>query len=506
MPNSGAFTVPAGEVLVGFRVSYGYLVLRVGAITVSASPPTCAKFDVSKYSAPKPSIVATASGSSVTVAVTMYRQDAANTVTPVLHNLNTAETGTNVCRAQASGDNIIASAGASWTHTSTDCADTYTLTQSLAQIVGSTSNNNWVATLAADGRSIMYKVPIYSTYSVNSAGNCYYVGYRSVVSFRTQLSIASTSDTFITADNSAKFTFSGLRITSANKFEISGKITPLVPNSELRNIALKKIAGQVDIPTTTTTCTTYNVGCDQVFSVDATSLGGAGTDIGGQYDNTMDLYENNVKTRDVVISYQLQYVIPSDPTVVDSDTIISDTKLYTDSTYSTVRTASYATSIDKLYIENAISAASPAIASNYVLNFDRGYLCCVNYLSAISAYNPTTDSGGCRDSASKLEWVDLGPSAATQYIPASSIGNNKKYRLQVTLNAVYVSANHANPMTCQVLLISKLSTSARREDNLATKYVSTVPFLVEATSTVSGASIAGVSIISMLIVFVVMML
>jgi hypothetical protein len=95
----------------------------------------------------------------------------------------------------------------------------------------------------------MYKVPIYSTYSVNSDENCY-VGYRSVVSFRTQLSIASTSDTFITADNSAKFTFSGLRITSANKFEISGKITPLVPNSELRNIELKKTAGQVNIPTT----------------------------------------------------------------------------------------------------------------------------------------------------------------------------------------------------------------------------------------------------------------
>jgi hypothetical protein len=503
--DTASFSVPAGEKTVGFRVVTTEYIFRLNIVTVA--PTSCATFDMPKYHAPKPVITASATGSSVSVAVTMYRQDLLNIATPIFHNLNTAEVASNVCRQPGAGDNAVASAGQAWTHTSNDCSDTYTLTQSLAQIVGSTSNNNWVATLAGDGRSILYTVPIYATYSVNAPAGCYYVGYRSTISFRTQLSVSSTSDTFITADNSAKFVFSGIRITPTNRLEISGKVTPLIPNSQLRNIAMKKVAGQVAITASAATCTTYNVACDEVYSVDVASLGAAGTDIGGQYDNTMEVFENNVKTRDVTLSYQLSYIIPGDPAVVDSDTITMDNKLYTDNTYTTVRTASYATSVDKLYVQNAVSATSPAIPASYKLRYDKGYVCCVNYLSAISVYNPTTDSGGCRDSAGKLEWVDLSVASGVQMTPSDTLGN-KKYRVEVTLNSAYLSANHPSPMTCQVLLISKFENPARRIEgaNLDSTYVSTSSFLIEATKVISSANTVGVSVVAVLVVLVSMLL
>jgi hypothetical protein len=464
----------------------------------------CALFDTSKYFAPKPDIVATASGTTITIAVTLYRQDLANTGVPVYHNLNTAEAGSNVCRTTS--DNAVPTADANWVHTSsTGCSDTYTLSQTLVEIVGSANNNNWQAALAADGRSITYTTPLYSTYSVNAPDGCYFVGYRSVISFRTQLSVASTSGTFITADNSAQFKYSGIRITSSNNLEIYGKITPLIPNSELRNIAMKKTSNSVVLSATTTTCTTYNVACDEVYSVAVASLGAAGTDIGGQYDNTMDVFENNVKTRTVVLSYTLSYIIPGNPTVVDSSTISLNNQLYTDNTYSTIRTASYASGNDKLYIENGVSAG-PAIPANFKLRFDRGYVCCVNYLSAISPYDQNTDTGGCKDSAGKLEYVNLGtaPSGVTQ-ITAETVGNNKKYRVQVDLSAVYSTVSHADPMSCQVLLISKFEApAARRAESANTDgtFVATVPFLIEA----SGARAVGISVVAILVVLFNMLL
>jgi hypothetical protein len=482
-------------------------------------PPTCMKFDVNKYGAPKPVITSSASGSTITTTVTMLRQyeNNAGSMT-VFHNLDTKEAGANVCRTS---DNLVSSVDSAWVRSTTSCTETYTLTQTLSDIVNTAgSNNNWVAVLENNGQDIKYTVPIYSTFSVNIPADvtCYYVGYVSYVSFRTQLNVASTSANFVTADGSAKWQFSGLRITPDSKLEISGQMTPLVPGGELRAIALSKRTGPISIPTSTTICTTYNVGCPQIYSVALTSLP---TDLTDNYDNTMEVWEKDatntfVKTRDVTLSYQLSYIIPSDPSVVDSDTIQTQTKLYTDNTYTTIRTASYSSlsaAADSLFIENVITATSPTIPSNYKLRLDRGYLCCVNYLAAISTYDPVTNpTGGCASSSGKLEWVDLGsesvhPTPSVVLTSSDSLGN-KKFRVQVPMNtANAVNTAHAAPMTCQVLMISKLEAPAARRigsaSNLDSTYVATVPFVVEASIKVTAsASIVSMSAVAAVIVVV----
>ncbi len=514
-------TTSNGGISTGYKLTVTGNNLQCGSI-----PPSCNKFDTTKYGAPKPTVAASlVSGSNIKVDVTMSRQTVGNTGVPVFHNVDTAPLAATTCRS--SSDNTVPSAGVAWTSATTGCDVKYTLTQSLSEIVGGGANNNWVATLAADGKSITYTMPVYATYSVNNAdgtGGCYYVGFRSTVSFRTQLSVASTSTSFTTADNSARFSFYGLRITSASQLEITGKIIPLVPNSELRSIALTKTVGSIAIPTTTTTCNAYNVGCDQTYSVAVATISANGLDISDSYVTTMEVWEGGAKTRDASLTYQLKYIIPTDPTVVDSDTVTTENKLYTDSSYNTVRTYAYsslAAAADNLYIENSITATSPAIPSTYKLRMQKGYLCCVNYLTAISPYNPTTDTGGCRDSANKLEWVDLTASAAAQYIPSETVGVNKKYRVQVALNSAYNGANipHPAPMTCQVLLVSKLEAPARRiatsgndigsggvanavmPANMAKTFVATVPFVV-AAPTVSSANVVGASLVTLLVLLV----
>jgi hypothetical protein len=481
-------------------------------------PPTCMQFDEAKYGAPKPVITATASGSTITTTVKMLRQYAVNAgPLTVYHSIDSKEAGANVCR---NSDNLVSSVGSPWVKTTSSCTETYTLTQTLSDIVNTAGvNNNWRVALENNGQTIKYTLPVYSTFSVNkpSDSTCYYVGFVSYVSFRTQLNVASTSADFITADKSAKWQFSGLRVTPDSNLEITGSMTPLVPGSELRAIALSKRTGPVSIPTTTTTCTTYNVACPQTYSVALASLP---TDLTDNYDNTMEVWERDntntfVKTRDVTLTYQLSYTIPSDPTVVDSTVITTESKLYTNNQYNTIRTASYsslAAAADNLFIENSITATSPSIPSSYKLRLDRGYLCCVNYLTAISVYDPTTNpNGGCASSSGKLEWVDLGsetvhPTPSVVLTSSDSLGN-KKFRLQVPMNtANAANTAHSAPMTCQVLLISKLEAPAQRRigeaSNMDSTFVATVPFVVQGSTstTVSGANVVGMSVVAVLVV------
>jgi hypothetical protein len=489
-----------------------FLVLALFVVYITCD--SCASFDTTKYGGRKPDVSATASGSTVTITVNMYRQSTGNAVTPVFHNVDTKVAGNNVCRTTS--DNIVDSAGVAWVHTTSNgCTDTYTLTQTLSQIVSGGVNNNWSPSLGPLGRSIVYTLPIHLTYSVN-AQNCYYIAYPFAVSFRTQLSIASTSSEFVTSDIAAKFALTGIRITPTNNLEIAGKITPLIQDTELRNIVLTKTAGNIQITTATSTCSAYNVGCDQIYTVSVATISANGADISDTYVTNMEVWENNVKTRDTSLSYALTYTIPSDPTVVDSDTIQTENKLYTSNTYSVIRTASYNSAApDSLYIENGITAASPVIPTGYKLRMAEGYLCCVSYLSAIPAYNPTTDTGGCKDSAGKLEYVNLGSEVShpliSVFTPAESLGN-KKYRMQVPLNTAYATSNPnpAVPMTCQVLLISKLEAPQTRRiegaSNLNSKFVSTVPFFIEASKVMSSANAVGISIAAVMVVLVNMLL
>ncbi len=461
---------------------------------------TCNQFDLSAYGAKKPVVTASASGSTVTITVGMLRQTSDNTGTPIFHDIDTTPSTSNICHMAA--NNLVASAGVSWVKTSDSCTDTYTLTQSLSDIIDSTSNNNWGTGLVDDGRTVQYTLPIYATYSVNNNGDCYYVGFKSKVTFQTKLSVASTSSSFVTADNSARFTFSGLRVTSANVLEIAGTMYPLVPSSTLKNFALQKTIGGYSFTVAASDCSDATNGCAQTYSIAVPTIQAGGNDISGQYDNTMDVWENGVVTRVAVkLSYTLSYTIPTDPSVVDSDTISTGTALYTDNTYTTPRVSSYQSgSATPMYIENKI-VSGPAIPADYRLRMAAGYICCVAYGTSISPYNPTTGLGGCQDGSGKLEQVSLGVEGATsgvQLFTSATSGNPTRYRLQVLLSNIFSTTNHAAPMSCEVLLVSKLEdTSQQRraqDSKLATTYVSTIPMLIEAKATVSSASTFGVAL------------
>jgi hypothetical protein len=439
--------------------------------------PTCYTFDTTKYGAKKPALSAYSNGNSVSITVSMNRQDFMNYNVPVFHTLDTTEARSNQC---LSSDSIAVSAGRTWYVSQNGCAQVYTITQSLSDIVSNTSNNNWIAALSDDGRAITYSLPIYATFSVHTAGTCYYVGYQFTVSFQTKLNVASVSSSFTTSDESVRFAFSGLRITSAQNLEIAGTIIPLIAGTELRDITLTKHNNGLVIPTNTTTCNNTNVGCDQIYSIGVALLGGAGADISDQYDTTMSLFRDNVWLLATNFSYFLSYSIPNNPVILDSDTITTAVKLYTDNTYTSVRTATYTSAF--LYIENSITPTSPAIPSTYRLRMSEGYLCCVPYLTSIDPYDANTGFGGCKNATGKVEWFSFGSEAghpASVLFTSASAAAPKKYRVQLAFSDAYSTIVHPSPLTCEVLLISKLENSVRRigaASNLNAAFVSTTQF------------------------------
>jgi hypothetical protein len=465
------------------------MVALVASFSNAQTDPSCNLFDTANFSAVKPTIAAATVGTSVTIAITMNRQSANNSITPVFHSVDTTAASTTVCQTVDSID------ADTWARSTNDCAETYTLTQSLSDIANAGTNSSWVMTLASDGRSIMYTLPIYATYSVNDNEDCYYVSYRYVASFRTVLNVVSNSSEFITSDLSAKFRFSGLRITPENNLEIAGTIIPQLPTFDLRNITMYKVAGNINIPTSTESCAVYPAGCAQTYSIATSSLGGSGAEITGQYSIVINVFEDNVLTRPGVnITYSLTYTIPNNPSIVDTDTISTAVGLYADSSYTALRTTSYTSAVDSLYLENSITATSPAIPSTLKLRMVEGYLCCVSYATSISPYDPNTGTGGCKSAEGKIEWVPLGNETMTPTgvsLVSASSGTPKRYRVQVAMNQVYSTISHSSPMTCEVLLISKLEGPAARRvlgaTNLESEFAATVPFSVTATT----ATLAG---------------
>jgi hypothetical protein len=502
------------------------------APTTTTIPPTCQRFDTTKYGAPQPTYTtATVNGDSVKITVTMSRQTQDNTGLSVRHYIDTKAVGSNQCSAV---DQAISSVGKSWVVTSTTpCQTTYTLTQSLADITSNVanSNNNWNNQLEADGRTITYTAQVYSTYSVGTGADCYYVGFTAKVTFRTVLSVTSSQSEFLTADNSAKFKFSGLRITSDNKFQVEGTIVPLIPGSTLNNIVLRKgdqNANGLIIGGNTATCTiplaSYNgnTGCSQLYSVDTSAFGAGVTDLGGVYTTYMDVYEDNAQGTSVVtrasvfLKYSLTYTIPDEAAIVDSTTITTENKLYTNSNYDVIRTYSYNTADSSLFIENKITDSSPVIPTGYRLQMTEGYLCCVDYVTG------AFPAGGCKNGVvgtnGVIEAVSLGsetthPTGVT-FTSADVLTNKKSFRLQVTLNQAYTNGNpHNSALKCQVQLFSKLATPLARSltaagvaSNMDGTFVSTIPFAVEAKQVVSNANVVGASILIMVIVAVVNML
>jgi hypothetical protein len=451
---------------------------------------TCNQFSSTSYGAPKPTIQATASGQNIAVTVTMPKNSPVNTGIPVFHRLDTKQDNSNLCITTAP-DQTVNSAGVAWVHTTDGCAETYTMIQTLDNIQNSVSNNNWVTQLSSDGRTITYTLPVYATYSVNRDTSCVYVGYKSLISFQTQLSVVAQTSEFFDADNSAKFVLQGLRVTTGNAFEVQGMLYSMVPSSTLGGITFTKVAGSIPFGVSSPTCAAaYPAGCSEVFSVALSSLGSSGTDISGNYAISADVIEGGLVTRaGVTITLAFAYTIPNAPTVVNGDTITTNMVLFTDSTYLTARTTAYQAAANALFIQNAISDTSPAIPVNTYLTIDDGYLCCFQYASSISTYDPVAKTGGCADATGKTEQVRLVGGTTGVTITPANAGSPKRFRVQVALSSVFNTTNHAAPLTCQVLLVSKLTQSTRKINAITDgTYVSTTSFDVQPAEIIKNAA------------------
>jgi hypothetical protein len=463
---------------------------------------TCYSFQSNQYGAKKPVVTAsTAGGQSIAISVTMYRQSYDNLDTPVYHRLDTTTLNNNVC-ISSGADQIVPSAQVAWIHTGNGCSDTYTLTQNVADIVNAgKTNNNWASQLDGTGREITYTLPVYATYSVNRDGSCFYVGYKYDAVFKTALSVATSSAEFYDVDNAFKFTLAGLRVTSSNNLVIEGNTKPLIPGGELRNIIMKKVAGSIPFNSSVTICSDSTSGCANTFTATLSSLGSAGQDISGSYSISADSYESGALTLSGVAVYMtISYSIPSDPTIVSSDTITTNLKVFTDGSYLTERSTSI-TSSQTLYVQNSISDSSPAIPASLRLRMSEGYLCCVAYPSAITPYSLGLDSGGCKDPNGKTEYVNLGTEgthgAGIVQTSADSV-KPKRYQLQIALGTVFSSTNHPNALTCQVLLISKLGQDGSRrinDNSMNSTFVSTMTIDVQAKPALSASPRTAISLI-----------
>jgi hypothetical protein len=410
---------------------------------------SCYSLSENRHNYKKPVLIVSTAGQLITISVTMYRQSYENRESPVYYKLDT-ELSTNKCITSGT-DQIMNSANLAWTHSSNGCADTYTVTQSVINIVHG-NRNNWKS---EDGKT--YSLPIYASYSVNSGSSCYFVGYKFLASFRAGFNMALASADFVSSDSSFKFSLSGLRVTTTNDLVIEGNIMPTAPN-ELQSIALQKVDGANPFTSSSSTCSDSTIGCEITFTAALSSLGAAGQDISGVYETSADVYQSAVLTSSgVTLTMTLSYVVSSDPIIIDSDTITTTMKVYSENTYTTERSTAV-TSAQTLYVENAISESSPAIPALYRLRMSEGYLCCVPYPSSITPYNVNFDSGGCKDPNGKTEYVNLGTEGthdAGIIQTSADSANPKRYRLQIALGTLFSTTNHPNALTCQVLLISK---------------------------------------------------
>jgi ferredoxin-like protein FixX len=261
-----------------------------------------------QYGVTAPTIASSESNQQITISVSMIRNSLDNAHTPVFHRLDTKEQTVNLC-ITAAPDLVFDSADASWVATTNGCVVTYVLTQTMQQILSTTSeNNNWSYDFSTDGLTITYTLPIYTTYSINDNSSCYFVAYSSKVSFQTKLQEVSTTAEFVSADSSVRFAYSG--VTNDPNVGVQGTLYPLVPNSELRNMKLTRNIGTGTFTSSLTQCN-VTAGCSVGFYATSASLGGAGTDISGNYTLTVDVYEDNVLTRaNITTTFYVSYSIP----------------------------------------------------------------------------------------------------------------------------------------------------------------------------------------------------
>lgn len=280
-----------------------------------------------EYGAPTPVFNATFANDMITINVVVAK-DNYNTI---LYRLDTTNANQYVCLVDS--DVTVPSAGSYWTYTDSKCTRTYTLVQNLYEIYNySSMNNNWMISLPS-GTSIMQQLQLYVTYSVISVSSsqfadnsipCQTVTYSGIVTLMTYLT-ANSSTEFSAFDKYATFGILDMSINSDQIFEIQGVLTRAYPNVTFYNVSLTR-DGSLDVTYNgTTNClyTTGNNSCSLDYTKSWAQLNNGSLYIGGAYNLTFQMYEGNNYVRSLFISFNLEYTVPQNPTIIQGDTYTS---------------------------------------------------------------------------------------------------------------------------------------------------------------------------------------
>jgi hypothetical protein len=414
---------------------------------------------VADYGAPKVQVAATYNSGTDSIRVTVDFPKHASL--NVYNRIATTDSLSTTCILSGGVDDLTTGAGASWNLSPNPTYQSYVLQQSINSI--NAGGNQWVKTIDTDGVQITYSLPLYLTYSVNSGSNCYTVTYKNTIKFKTTLVVQSSTG-WTSANAEASFALTSIRVDANNDFAIEGTITPLLAGSNLQSIGLSKKNGASFTTSGASTC--GSVSCAMLFKAPVSTFGGFGAEVSGEYDIGFDLYQgSDLAKSGCQIPFTIAFTLPEDPVVIDADTITTDVKFYK-SDYS-AQVPTLFKPKDMIYFENAITDSSPSVPTGFELRLQEAYTCCVKYMDPISSYNPVTKLGGCKDSAGKEKHVILGselsPQNGLQIIDDSAAANsNKRYRAMVDLNVAFGAQPIESPLTCQILLISKLQDTRTR--------------------------------------------
>jgi hypothetical protein len=482
--------------------------------------PNCGAW-MSDYGAPTPIVQASynATINSIIISVSFVKKNESS----VFYRLETSSINNTVCITSPNGTDIVEdSAGVAWSvDDSSTCFRTFTLVQSLSQIYDSSlPNNNWAISIIDNGDAIQAQLPLWSTYSVNVPGElCYTDSFLNTIVLQTVL-VAYSQVSFTTADRQASLIISRVYLDNSANLVIQGTLVGTVASASF--VSIQAFKGTAAFSVTPTNCYAPSgavARCGITLIANWLSLNNGSVDIGGNdFKIVFNVEQNGAITQTgLEIDFGLDYTVPQNPQVVTANTIETQIILQTaNSDSAPPRTTAYAPT-DTIYLMNTITNSSPPIPSNFELYWNEGYLCCVPFNMPITpAYDPLTDSGGCKSPTGKTVYLNLGDQQAylnnnlttgISFIPAT-LNNNARYRLTIDLGVV-LSSNNVNSLSCQILLISSFynafgrrRVSASQSDSISSERPVSLEVFDLTTSQVTKPSPTGNSFPYLIVIIV----
>jgi hypothetical protein len=403
----------------------------------------------------------------ITITVTFVK----NPVYPVFYRLDsTSSNQLNCINTTIGSDQIVQSSGVSWEVTDSSCTRTYTLKQSLSQIYSTgLANNNWNVAPTPNGKKIQHTLQLYATYSINKLDEeiCQVVSFPYTVVFETVL-VAYSNTQFKSVDNEISIAVNRVYLNSNNELSVQLVMTSALPGANFREITLRKINAATELEGSVVTCLapsgTTVAQCNLRYTKDWTLLNGGNNDVSGlDYQLSMDMYENNVKTRTPSVTFGIDFTVPQDPDVINPETIFLDSNIYTNPNF-TDESEGPLSLKSVVYLKSALSSQSPVIPTTLRLHMIQGYICCVPNTYTVPAYDSDADTGGCKTRTSLMtQWADFETrsSGITINQPASSA--SRQIGVGVDLSIVFDKTNTSIPSLCAILLQTEFISTTQRK-------------------------------------------